>query len=288
MKRIILITLVYAVAGSLTSYAWSQTNETNEFERITSERVGPYRPNTRADLQKTAQLIVDQTNQFRVNQKRETLKTDEQLTKTAEDFAQYMARTGRYGHTADDRTPSERARAHDYEFCLIAENIAYQFRTKGFATDPLAKRFIDGWKESPGHRENMLREHVTETGVAIAQSESTGVYFAVQLFGRPRSAAIAFQVSNQSGQDIQYRIGKQEFSLPSRYTRSHQQCRPGQLELLAKSETNEAAKPVTTIKLKTQTQIVVTLGSDGELKADVEETEVREPEAKPDATDSSN
>ncbi len=286
MKPIILITFACFAIGCPTPNAFSQTSETNEFEQITRERVGLYRPKKQADLEKTATLIVNQTNQFRTDQKLKPLKVDEQLTKTAKDFANYMARTGRYGHNADERTPADRAKAHEYELCFLAENIAYQFGTTGFATDPLAKRFVNGWKESTGHRENMLRDYVTETGVAVAQSETTGVYFAVQLFGRPQSAAIKFQVSNQSGEEIQYRIGNHEYSLPSRYTRSHQQCRPGQLELLAKSEMDEVAKPVTKIELKTQTKIVVTLGTDGKLKADVEQVEQNEPKAEPDQTDS--
>jgi hypothetical protein len=54
------------------------------------------------------------------------LQRNEQLEATAQDFADYMARTDRYGHSADGRQARERTKAHDYSFCLIAENIAYR------------------------------------------------------------------------------------------------------------------------------------------------------------------
>jgi len=39
----------------------------------------------------------------------------------------------------------------------------------------------------------MLDPDVTEIGVAIAQSEESQYFYAVQVFGRPKSLSIAFQ-----------------------------------------------------------------------------------------------
>ena len=290
MKRLptSVLTLLVGLLISPGPVAFAEDEESSGVQQITVEKVGPYEPTSKADLSQVASQIIEQTNAFRKSKELAALSIDKTLTQTAKEFASYMARTGRYGHNADEQTPAERAKAEDYELCLIAENIAYQFRTTGFKTEPLAKRFVTGWKESPGHRKNMLRESVTETGVAVVQSETTGVYFAVQLFGRPKSEAIVFQVTNRTEQDIQYRINRRKFSLPSRFTRSHQQCLPGQIEFLSASESNEAAQPVSKIKLKTQTKIIVTSGSDGQLKVDVEELEEGEAIAKPDESDVSN
>ncbi|HEY4261398.1 MAG TPA: CAP domain-containing protein, partial [Schlesneria sp.] len=84
----------------------------------------------------------------------------------------------------------------------------------------------EGWKHSPGHRKNMLDRDVTETGVAVAWSKETGHYYAVQMFGRPKSLAIEFQIANEAGASVQYQIDEHTFSLPPRLIRTHHICRP--------------------------------------------------------------
>lgn len=157
------------------------------------------------------------------------MEVNQKLTKTAQYFADFMARTDKYGHHADGNGPAKRAKEHDYDYCIISENIAYQFSSAGFTTKELAKGFFQGWKHSPGHRKNMLDAVVTQTGVAIASSKESGYYYAVQMFGRPKSMSIEFQMTNNSNVDIQYSIGSRTFPLPPRLTRTHQRCRPTEL-----------------------------------------------------------
>ena len=57
----------------------------------------------------------------------------------------------------------------------------------GFRPDELAQRLFDGWVQSPPHRRNLLDGDMTDVGTAVAQSRRSGRYYAVQLFGRPRS-----------------------------------------------------------------------------------------------------
>jgi hypothetical protein len=142
----------------------------------------------------------------------------------------YMARTDTYGHAAHGNRPSERAKQHGYEYCIVSENIAYQYRPIG-STEALATAFFQGWKHSPDHRKNLLDPAVTEIGVAMAQNEETGFYYAVQMFGRPHSNSIEFSIENQSGTTVRYRIDTHTFSLPPRYIRTHRQCRPSPLIL---------------------------------------------------------
>jgi uncharacterized protein YkwD len=96
-----------------------------------------------------------------------------------------MAAHERLAHDADGRTPGERARRAGYDYCAIAENIAYQYGSAGFATEDLAQRFASGWQRSRAHRENLLDRDVLETAAAVARSRRSGRYYAVQLFGRP-------------------------------------------------------------------------------------------------------
>jgi uncharacterized protein YkwD len=176
-----------------------------------------------------AQAIIERTNRFRARKGRAEVDANARLLETAQYFADYMARTDRYGHTADGQRPSQRAREHGYEYCIVSENIAYQYSSRGFEQSELIERFMHGWKTSPGHRKNMLDPDVTETGVAVAQSEATGYIYAVQMFGRPKSASIGFEVANQSGETVHYQIGDRTFPLPPRYTRTHEICRPTEL-----------------------------------------------------------
>lgn len=181
------------------------------------------------ELAKAVTGVVDRTNAFRKEEGRQGVKRNDQLAAAAQYFADYMARTDRYGHTADGSSPSDRARKHGYDYCLIAENIANAYDSAGFTTESLAEQFFTGWKKSPGHRRNMLDPDVLETGVAVARSEKTGYYYAVQMFGRPKSAAIEFSVANESPDEVTYEIGGKSFTLQPRFTRTHARCRPADL-----------------------------------------------------------
>jgi uncharacterized protein YkwD len=181
------------------------------------------------DAAEVVRRIVEQTNAFREAEGFSPVSTNPQLTETARYFADYMARTDRYGHTADGQRPADRARDHEYAFCIVSENIAYQFSSRPFSAAELARRFVEGWKESPEHRRNMLDADLTETGVAVAQSDETDHYYAVQMFGRPESARIELRIENTSDREVEYELAEQRFSLPPRYVRSHQRCRPADL-----------------------------------------------------------
>jgi hypothetical protein len=137
-----------------------------------------------------------------------------------------MAQTDKYGHTADDKQPADRAKQFGYQYCIVAENIAWEFKTSGFTTEGLAESLFNGWKNSPDHRANMLDPDIYDIGVAVARSEKTGRYYGVQEFGRPRSKAISFEIVNRANGPVRYTVDGQSFTLPERYRRSHRACRP--------------------------------------------------------------
>jgi uncharacterized protein YkwD len=178
------------------------------------------------DLADVGERLISRTNAFRHQEGLPTVATNPQLTAAAQGFATFMARTGQFSHTADGQTPEARAKAHGYDPCLIAENIAYQHNLTGFTTEALAGGFFQGWQHSPGHRENLLDPAVTETGIGLSQHEQTGAYYAVQLFGRPKSQQIEFQITNTSDVAIPYTVDGQTVSLPPQATHNRQQCRP--------------------------------------------------------------
>lgn len=208
--------------------ARAQIVEEGETESIKST-AKPAQPERPPDLPEVAKLIVRNTNEFRQKEGLREVKRNPKLDETAQYFANYMARTDKYGHHADGSRPAERAAKHDYNYCIVSENIAYQYDSAGFATEELARQFFREWKHSPGHRKNMLDPDVAETGIAVAWSDQTGYYYAVQMFGRPKSKMIEFHVTNNSDAVIQYEIAGRTSPLPPRVTRTHSRCRPAEL-----------------------------------------------------------
>lgn len=177
--------------------------------------------------------VRDATNRFRAAHGLAPLSGEARLAATANDFARFLAEGDRFGHQADGRDPPQRAKRHGYDYCMVAENIGYQYRSHGFeSAAQLAEGFVDGWKRSPGHRANLEDREATEIGVGIARSAKSGRYYGVQVFGRPASLELRFTVANESARAIDYLIGDQRYSLAARTERSHRECRAEPLVLL--------------------------------------------------------
>jgi uncharacterized protein YkwD len=198
-------------------------------------------PREGPDLDRAKEQIMAATNQFRKQEKRRELKASAELSKAAQAFAEFMAKTDKYGHEADGKKPAERVTAAGYSYCIVAENIAYQFSSGGFTTDELVKGFMDGWKESPPHRKNLLDPDLDDIGVGLAQSSTSGKYYAVQNFGRPKSKEITFKITNQTEDTIQYTVGDESFSIKPRYTITHHLCRPADLKVQQREDKAAAA-----------------------------------------------
>lgn len=176
------------------------------------------------DLAQAGRAVAERANAFRRAQGQPPVKPNPTLDAAAAEFAAYMARTGRYSHEADGREPAERAQAHGYAWCLVSENIAYAMSSAGFETAELAGRLVQGWIDSPGHRRNLLDPGATETGVAIAGAPGGQRFYAVQMFGRPASLRIRFELANRSDQAVRYELGGQRHELAPGVTRWHERC----------------------------------------------------------------
>jgi Cysteine-rich secretory protein family len=168
------------------------------------------------------------TNDFRASEKVSALGTDPRLAKAAQEFANFMARSAKYGHDADGRTPALRATAAGYDHCIVSENIAYQESSVELNAEELARALMDGWKNSPGHRKNMLDADVTQFGVGVARA-SNGRNYAVQLFAKPSTEMTTFEIRNSSAGVFNYRFGETAYSLPVGTKRSHGFCRAANL-----------------------------------------------------------
>lgn len=132
-----------------------------------------------------AEQVLAATNRLRGEAGLPPLAADDRLGQAALAFARYMAQTDRYGHQADGREPAQRVEAVGYDWCMVAENIAWQYSSRGFDAATLARQLVEGWEKSPPHRGNMLDKRARQTGIATAQSPRSGRHYAVQLFARP-------------------------------------------------------------------------------------------------------
>ena len=227
------------------------------------------------DLPAVEQGITERANKLRSAQDLPALEVDPQLAKAAVYFASYMAANNKYGHTADEKTLTQRAEEHGYKYCLVLENIAYQYDSAGIPTDRLIEEFAGGWERSPPHRENLLHPHVTQTAVAIAQSKKTQYYYAVQLFGRPRSSEFEFTIKNETGQTLVYRIAKESFELPPRHTMTHQRCLPSKLEFqelapaTGQAAESSSKKSALVLDISQSGHWLVKIGAGGKLTAGI-------------------
>ena len=216
-------------------------------------------PAQKADTDRVAKQIVEQTNAFRKEQGRKPVAVNKELTEAATAFARFMAKKDRYGHTADGRRPSDRVKKAGYDYCIVLENIAYEYNSRDFETDDLSKQFVQAWEHSPGHRRNMLDPDVVHTGVGVARSEKTGYYYAVQTFGRPHSMAIEFRIANRTGEEVSYQIAGKKFRLGPNYVRTHTRCRPTEVTF---APATQKQKP-TTVKPANGDRFVVTSSDEG-------------------------
>jgi uncharacterized protein YkwD len=233
----------------------------------TSDTVKPGRTDAAGtpDLADVAKRIVNLTNKFRTEEGRSELTKNDILTRTAGDFADYLARTDKFSHTADGNEPWDRAAAHGYEYCIVLENIAWEFNSEGFTAPSLAEAFVEGWKKSPGHRKNMRDRDVTETGVGVAHSAETGRFYAVQMFGRPHSAAISFQVTNETDGVLPFMLDGKKQAVRPGYTATYQRCRPAEVHFPSAPNADDAANGQAR-RPRNGTHYVVRSGEDGKYR----------------------
>ena len=124
--------------------------------------------------------IVRYTNDARAANGAPALASNPRLMEAARIHAEQMASFQRMEHTisgAKYPTMQSRLEAAGYTYWSAAENIAWNVAD--------ARRAVDGWMNSPGHRANILDAQLSEMGAAVARSAKGETYW-IQVFGRPR------------------------------------------------------------------------------------------------------
>lgn len=172
--------------------------------------------------------IVEMTNAFRQENGLSQVRTNALLAKAARRYARKLAETGEFSHTVGGTDVAGRISKAGYAYCQVAENLALLYDSRGFKARNYAKKTVEGWEESPGHRKNMLTPHVTDIGVAIVRAPARDPkYIAVQLFGRPLSLSYEFKIKNTTRETVAYDFAGKRHTIKPRYTITHTACEPG-------------------------------------------------------------
>ncbi len=105
--------------------------------------------------------VTNLTNAFRSQRGLPSLELSSHLFEAAQNHACHMSATGRMSHTgAGGSGVGDRATAAGYRWRFIAENVA-----EGY---PDARAVFEGWRTSPGHRDNMLAPQARDLGLGVA------------------------------------------------------------------------------------------------------------------------
>lgn len=159
------------------------------------------------------------------------VRRDPALDQTAQRFAAFMAESGRYGHDADGQRAGDRAAAAGYQSCRLAENIGVYERGAGISTAELTRFFVEGWRDSRPHRAALLASTALDTGIGVAKAPGANRYYAVQLFGRPRSQEIRYALVNRLDQPVAFRRGGKPDTLRPGMVVTLRSCGPNEIAL---------------------------------------------------------
>lgn len=122
-----------------------------------------------------------QVNAIRRSRGLKQLQNNEKLASVARSYSRQMAQQNFFGHISPSgETMVQRVEAAGIFYFVISENL---FKCTNVPQP--AKAAVQGWMNSPGHRENILRPEYRETGIGIWQQGNT--YYFTQLLMRSLS-----------------------------------------------------------------------------------------------------
>ncbi|HEY9881223.1 MAG TPA: CAP domain-containing protein [Leptolyngbyaceae cyanobacterium] len=122
--------------------------------------------------------VFAQINTIRQQQGLSELRQNDKLAQVARDYSRRMAEGDFFAHTSPQGdTMVERVHAAGIFYFMLGENLF----TSTNIPQP-ANAAVNGWMNSPGHRENILRREYRETGIGVWRQGNT--YYFTQLFMR--------------------------------------------------------------------------------------------------------
>ncbi|RLM32881.1 CAP domain-containing protein [Haloarcula sp. Atlit-120R] len=130
-----------------------------------------------ADPNEIEAAIHEKTNQQRSNHGIGTLQYSPHLSTIALQHSRDMAHQQYFDHTSPNgATTKDRYRQFGHDIRKCGENIALTYPTPMTPVDEVAGSVVDDWMESPGHRENILREQFDREGIGVYLTQDGAIY----------------------------------------------------------------------------------------------------------------
>ncbi len=135
-------------------------------------------PGQSSETARMEKEVQQQINAIRQQQGLVELRQNEKLAQVARTYSRRMAEEKFFAHVSPKGdTLADRVGAAKIFYFRVGENL---FTSTNIA-DPVPAA-VDGWMNSPGHRENILRPEFRETGIGVWRIGNT--YYFTQLFLR--------------------------------------------------------------------------------------------------------
>jgi len=127
-------------------------------------------------------LTHEQTNKRRRNNGLAELQYNNHLSAIALQHSRDMAEKDYFSHESPEGNgTSDRYRTFGHDTKSSGENIAKEYSHLTQSPMESAKAVVDAWMDSPGHRENILRDQFDEEGIGVFL-ESSGAMYVTQNF----------------------------------------------------------------------------------------------------------
>ena len=168
-----IVVSIALVAGSIGFFLGAMGNQNSAVDSPSST---PASVDTSTTIESSAvpakisadeQLMLDSVNAERAKESLDPLTWCPALARSATAHSVDMAANNYFEHESlDGREISDRAKAQGYNYRTVGENIAVGQRD--------VAEVMDGWMNSPGHRENILRPQFTHLGSGVATGDYKG------------------------------------------------------------------------------------------------------------------
>jgi uncharacterized protein YkwD len=150
-------------------------------QRRTAPSTAPSAATSTAQSAATTEMetqVRQQINKIRQQQGLAELRDNQKLAAVARQYSRRMAEQNFFSHTSPSGdNAGDRVGSAGIFYFMLGENL---FTCTNIAQPVPAA--IQGWMNSPGHRENILRPEYRETGIGVWRRGST--YYFTQLFMR--------------------------------------------------------------------------------------------------------
>jgi uncharacterized protein YkwD len=118
-----------------------------------------------AELRETEMAITEGVNDQRREQGLNPLEHRDDLAAVARSYSERMLEEGFFGHVdPEGEDVSDRVLDAGISFLAVGENLYL-----GEGPIDHVEASVSGWMQSPGHRQNILREQFSQTGVGMAR-----------------------------------------------------------------------------------------------------------------------